>query len=54
MNRYKTISGTEIDLSPEQAEQLARLTEIELIGKAEQAPAAGKVKTVREVEEQPK
>lgn len=50
MNKYRTISGTELDLTPEQAEQLARLTDIELIGKADAKVIEGKVRTVREVE----
>lgn len=52
-DRYKTVSGLELDLSPEEAKQLARLTEIELIENKEIADKTGAKKTVnlREVVE---
>lgn len=57
-DRYKTSSGLELDLSPEEAKQLARLTEIELIEGKETADKTGarkngakKIENIREVVE---
>ena len=52
-DRYKTSSGLELDLSQEEAKQLSRLTEIELIDSKETVSKSGAKKTenLREVVE---